>query len=85
MLEALSAGLPVITSKCGGISEWITDETGILVEEGDEEGLAESMKKVKDNYERFRFDAIEDKIKMCSYESVGKQFLELYQKALVCD
>ncbi|HYC83380.1 MAG TPA: glycosyltransferase, partial [Candidatus Paceibacterota bacterium] len=44
LLEAGAAGLPVVTTKVGGIPEIITDqETGILIEPKNKEALAEAL------------------------------------------
>jgi glycosyltransferase involved in cell wall biosynthesis len=41
VLEAMAAGLPVVAFAVGGVPEMVVDEdTGLLVEAGDEEGLA---------------------------------------------
>ncbi|MBI5454195.1 MAG: glycosyltransferase family 4 protein [Deltaproteobacteria bacterium] len=44
IIEAMSAGLPVVAAKAGGIREVVDDgKTGILVEPGDENGLADAV------------------------------------------
>lgn len=43
LIEALSTGLPVISTRCGGPEDIITDGVGILLEPGDEEGLADAL------------------------------------------
>jgi glycosyltransferase involved in cell wall biosynthesis len=44
ILEAMSAGLPVIASNVGGIPDAVVDgETGILVERGDDEALVAAL------------------------------------------
>jgi glycosyltransferase involved in cell wall biosynthesis len=43
LIEALSTGLPVISTRCGGPEDFITDEVGLLLRPGDEEGLAEAL------------------------------------------
>ncbi|MGC4097162.1 MAG: glycosyltransferase family 4 protein [Nitrospira sp.] len=51
ILEAYCAGIPVITTRWGGIPEIVTQETGILVEPRDVEGLAKAMQAVMDSDE----------------------------------
>jgi glycosyltransferase involved in cell wall biosynthesis len=47
LLEAFSAGLPVIAFRSGGIPELVEDrENGIIVAQGDGEGLYQSMREV---------------------------------------
>lgn len=50
LLEAMSAGLPVVSTRVGGIAEAITHGTsGLLAEAGDERTLAASMAALLDN------------------------------------
>ncbi len=47
LLEAFSAGLPVIAFRSGGIPELVEDRTnGIIVAQGDEEALYQSMREL---------------------------------------
>ena len=46
-LEALACGTPVITYRTGGSPEAIDERTGIVVEQGDVEGLAEAIMQMK--------------------------------------
>lgn len=42
--EAMAAGLPVVSTNVGAISEWVSEgETGLLCDPGDEEGLFEAL------------------------------------------
>ena len=54
-IEAIASGLPVIASGVGGIPEVIEDgETGLLVQPGDAQSLAEQMESLGDQPERVR-------------------------------
>ena len=44
--EALCAGLPVISTKCGGPEDFITPECGVLVPVDDVKALVEAMDEV---------------------------------------
>lgn len=46
-LEALACGTPVITYKTGGSPEAVDDKTGIVVEQGDVDALADAIRKMK--------------------------------------
>lgn len=48
-LESLACGTPVITYNTGGSPEAIDEKTGIVVEQGDIEGIAQAIYKLKDN------------------------------------
>lgn len=48
-LEALACGTPVITYRTGGSPEAIDGKSGIVVEQGDINGLAEAIRMMKNN------------------------------------
>ncbi|MEM3374577.1 MAG: glycosyltransferase family 4 protein [Candidatus Woesearchaeota archaeon] len=47
ILEAFAFGLPVISTKVGGIPDVVKKENGILINPGDVKALAKSIKKIK--------------------------------------
>lgn len=47
-LEALACGTPVITYKTGGSPEAVDEKTGVVVEQGNIEALAEAIKQMKE-------------------------------------
>jgi len=49
--EAMSCGIPVVSTKIGGIPEVVADGTGFLVQPEDEDALAESIEKIITNSE----------------------------------
>ena len=79
MLEALCCGLPVISSRVGGIAEVINDSNGILVESDDVPALADAMERMcrdHSNYDRVKI--AEAAAAKFSYDTVGRQYLEAY-------
>ncbi len=60
LLEALSSGLPVIATKCGGPEEIISNSNGILVEVEDAAGLAAAMQCMLRKEVPFEKQAIRD-------------------------
>lgn len=80
IVEALACGLPIISTRVGGISEHINAERGILVDRGDEDDLAtaiESMAATIDRYDKvaLRHYALEH----FSNEAVAEAFEKLYR------
>lgn len=50
IMEAMAAGLPVVSTRIGGIPEMVVEnETGFLVQPGDVAGLAEAIEKLIDD------------------------------------
>ena len=41
--EALTLGRPVVATRCGGPTAFVSDDNGMLVEPGDDAGLAEAL------------------------------------------
>ncbi len=56
LLEAMASGLPVVSTRVGSIDEIVVDgETGLLVESGDHEALAQSIiRLIRDGDRRFK-------------------------------
>lgn len=47
IIEALSTGIPVIATRCGGPESIVTPEVGFLVNAGDQESLCIAMRKLR--------------------------------------
>ena len=79
ILEALCCGLPVVSSKVGGIPEIITDKNGILVQKDNVEELVKAMQYVIDNYASFNRESIaHEASNTYSYDVIGKKIVETY-------
>jgi glycogen synthase len=79
ILEALASGLPVIATETGGIHEWVTPETGILVKIGDENALLEAMETMIHHH--FNYDKTilrQPIIEKASYQAVGVALTTAY-------
>jgi glycosyltransferase involved in cell wall biosynthesis len=77
--EALCCGLPVIATRVGGIPELIDDSNGSLVMPGNENELKEAMERIMNEYPGYDRKKISaTAIQKFSYESIGRQFNELY-------
>ena len=50
LIEALSMGLPLISTACGGPQDIVTQENGLLVPPNDPELLHKAMKQLMKNY-----------------------------------
>jgi glycosyltransferase involved in cell wall biosynthesis len=53
LIEAMSAGLPVIATKCGGPESIVLPETGMLVESNDKNKLFNAMRIMVKNYDNY--------------------------------
>lgn len=80
-LEAISCGTPVIAYKTGGVVEQITQDIGILVAQGDINGLFEATKKIIDNKEKYSQACI---LKSKSFDENIKynEYVEIYKDVI---
>ena len=82
IVEALACGLPVISTRVGGISEHINAERGILVERGDEVGLERAIDTLATTIHQYDQAALREyAIERFSNEAVAKAFVGLYRSA----
>lgn len=81
ILEAHAAGMPVIGSSTGGITELIDKDKGLLVPPGDEEALAAAIKFMINNISMYSPHAIREyAVLNYSYDHVAEKFIKFYQK-----
>jgi glycosyltransferase involved in cell wall biosynthesis len=83
IMEALSCGLPVISTNVGGIAEHIDPAKGILIDPGDENALLKALMDVAGAKLIFDAGALRKyAIGHFSMEAVGKELDEIYRLAL---
>lgn len=84
IIEALACGLPVLATRVGGIPDIIHGYNGILIESENEQMAAAELKKIQEQGYTFDKEIIRNRIiEKYSYETVGQQFFNLYQAALL--
>lgn len=86
LIEALSQGLPVVSTSCGGPSDIINEKNGILVKPKDVQSLSEAMYVMRKTHDQFDKPAI---IRECqerySEKKVSNQYIQFYQDALISE
>ncbi|MFM9004559.1 MAG: glycosyltransferase [Flavobacteriales bacterium] len=79
IVEALACGLPIISTRVGGISEHITRERGILVERGDEEALEHAIETMASGMHTYNPSELRNyALERFSNEAVAEAFEKLY-------
>lgn len=79
VIEALCTGLPVISSRVGGIPEVLNENNGILINAGDEKELLQSMKEMINNRHLYdKYEISRQAVEQYSYETIGKRIIDVY-------
>ncbi len=78
--EAIASGTPVVSTRVGGPEEYVTSETGVLVEPGDVESLATALVRMSAEADRYDADALHRSIHdRYGYERFGHRLVEVYR------
>ena len=84
--ESISCGTPAIAFDCTGLKDVIkNDETGFLVDPYDYVNLGKSIIKLLKNdskINQFKIACRERALKLWSYKTISKQYIDLYLKIL---
>ncbi|MDF2455663.1 MAG: glycosyl transferase, group 1 [Cytophagaceae bacterium] len=82
VIEALSRGLPVVSTKCGGPESIIDPENGILVDKT-EEALSLGLDKMYNEYTRYNRSLIrEQAIKKYGNEAISNRLIAIYEAVI---
>ncbi len=82
IIEALSAGIPVISSNVGGIPEMVNEHNGVLVNPGDEVELLRQINFVLDS-NQFDSEAISKSARdKYSIQAVSSHILRIYKEVI---
>ena len=83
LVEAMSCGLPVVATRCGGPEEVVNEEVGRLVAVGDAEDLAAGILAVLDEYYCYDREAIRRQAEeRYDYRRVAARIYALYEEVL---
>jgi len=83
MLEAMSSGLPIVTTRCEGLAELI-DGNGLIVEQDKVEEIAKAVKRLADDsrlYKRMSTAARKQAEKF-DWANVASSYIEQYRKII---
>ena len=83
ILESFSCGVPVISTKVGGIHEFFPSNFGFLIEKGDEKALENKIVEIYNNPINKEEEMHEYAIQNFGIDKICDSFTELYKKALV--
>lgn len=80
-IEAIACGIPIVSTRCGGVEDIVNYEVGYLVSVDKAEKLCEGMGKMIRNKQGFKPFVLHDiACRKYSKERVMKQYLYIYEK-----
>lgn len=82
-IEALACGTPIVTFRTGGSVESVTQETGLVIEKGDLDGMMYAIRKIIANGKNYYSDCCVNKAKHdYDKETQYLKYIELYKRIL---
>lgn len=82
--EALSAGVPVIATNCGGPEEFVHKDNGILIDVDDAQGLTDAMLKMYNESDIFNREKIsKEMVDKFSPETIVQQLVKVYEDVIL--
>lgn len=83
MLEAMASGLPIITTRCEGVEELISDN-GIVVEQASANSIAEAVKQLVNDEKTYRAMclAARKQAEKFSWQAVAEKYIDCYRSIL---
>jgi len=79
MLQAMSCGVPVVTTACGGPETLIDDTVGVIVRPNDPQALADGIIKVANNWSHYDPVLLREFVqRRYSKPAVAKMVLKVY-------
>lgn len=83
LIEALSRGIPVISTYCGGPECIVKESNGILVEPKNVNQLADALLKMYENYKKYDKTALRNNcLSLYGKETFYKEIMSIYNEAI---
>ena len=83
-LEAIACGTPVVTYRTGGSIEAVTEQTGLVVEQGDVDGLLQAIRTIEERGKAYYQEPCRTHaLKNFKKEDRYAEYLKLYDE-LIC-
>ena len=80
LIEAISCGVPIVSTNVGGIKEIVHNENGMLVPSENQSALVEAINQVILRLEDYRPEAMhKEAVQLFSYQSIGVKLSNVYQ------
>lgn len=80
--EAISAGKPVVSTKCGGPEEFVNDNNGLLIQPKNEEELTNAILRIADLYKNYDSEVLSKGIlDQFGPDAVKARLVEFYESA----
>ena len=80
--ESLAKGVPVISTRVGGIPEMVNEDCGLLVTPGDDDELVEALETMLDHYQEYDCEQIRQYGQQYSFATVGKRLKTFYEASV---
>jgi glycosyltransferase involved in cell wall biosynthesis len=81
--ESLMCGRPVLSTRCGGPEDYLTEDLGMLVDEGDPRELADAMGRMLDHHSDFDPVHLRARARtLFSAEAVRSTLMSIYEQAV---
>ncbi|MFM6935689.1 MAG: glycosyltransferase [Flavobacteriales bacterium] len=83
LIEAISAGVPIVATDVGGIKEIVHAENGVLVPSENQEALVTAIKEELTRLASYQSNQMhQEAVAKFSYRSIGLKFSEIYESIL---
>ncbi len=83
LLEAMSKGIPVIATRCGGPETFVRPEDGLLVPKENVEELAKAMTYMKEHYQEYNAEEIRQHCHdNFSQDVIADKIIEVYKQVI---